>query len=162
IREREGLTVVAVNVAKDNSVTWPTDPLVIEEVLLVKGRVVGNVSDVFFAPRQNASTARVFGVVDQLLSQTFVPTRYIDVGSALLMPENESLTQAFAIRELLLARNPVVLGASAYDVRAFWLDPKLMQNAPYIFGSTQSYLPLFRNARLANHDLVFTALPNDQ
>jgi hypothetical protein len=153
--------VFAVDISgKNNVITWPKQLAEINDVEAVIGLYPKVKKRTVFFPRSLAPTSRVFGVVDRLLAQrSQIPTRYLDLGNALLSSADESLAAAKQTHALLMARNPIVLGASRYDLSALLQEPALLEKSPYILslrglsGAQQS-----RIEKMGNIKIQFSAL----
>jgi hypothetical protein len=163
IRRLDGVEVLALasSQAKD-AIEWPTPKSEVDEVLAVRGRFGsdGDAREYLFFPRQVASTDRVFGVVDSILKAD-PKAQYIDLGDTLFGPDVEDVEMARKLQGLMLKRKPAVLGAAWHDFRAFWLDAKLMKDAPYVAAlSGKEMFPSVR--RVENGfglETIFAALP---
>ncbi len=116
-------------------IQWPKSIAEIDDTEAVIGLYPQVNKKTIFFPRQLAATSRVFGVVDHLLAQrSEVPTRYLDIGNALFNSDDESLAMAKQTHALLMARNPVVLGAGRYDLNALFQDKALLEKSPYVLA----------------------------
>lgn len=115
---------------------------------------------VFFARRLGA-TARVFGVVDQLLhDKQRGPAYYMDLGNSLLSLKNADVAMAKDMQTLLMARYPLVLGASTLEVAAAQMDHTLLaRNKPYLLAVQEGgELPPFMETRMAKLRAQFFSL----
>lgn len=142
------------------TIKWPssTDSLIPINVVLGKYKKTNNIF--LFVPRKVASTPRVFGLVDNLLqSKKNIPTRYLDLGNALVTPADESEFMAKQMSNLLLARNPVVLGASRYDFSVLFKDKSILDKSPYVLalsGLNNVKHSIF--STIGNQKIQFTAI----
>lgn len=162
LRIHGGLEILALN-SKGENVQWPKASDDVDDVLMVSaGFGEGSATQYRFFPRQVASTDRVFGTVDKLLAND-ENAQYVDLGDALFGPENEDIEIAKKVQTLILKRKPVALGVGWNDYRAFWREPALMGNGPYVAAlsgnASASQLREVKNVR--GKSVLFAALPNE-
>ena len=160
VRKKKGITFFAVSLSEKNTlVLWPKSKEGLIETHAVVASYQAGKQRLVFLARQTESTARVFGIVDQLLSDTSVPTRYLDLGNTLGAPGRETLSRAKQMLQLLLKRNPAVLASARYDLSFFKQDPEILQTAPYLAPVTDlPALPSSRVVKLGGRNIQFSAI----
>ncbi|MDA0713249.1 MAG: hypothetical protein O2897_04595, partial [bacterium] len=160
-RQVQNKTIYAVNLDhKSKKIKWPISVTSLSSVTVVLGKYQKANNVYLFVPRKVASTPRVFGVVDHLLNtKVHIPTRYLDLGNALVTPADESIVMAKQMSTLLAARNPVVLGASRYDFSVLFKNKSIFDKLPYILalsGHKEVNHSIF--TKIGKQNIQFTAI----
>lgn len=170
VRTLAGRAVWGLDLSPDDPLSWPDPEMPRERVPAVSGALEqdsGEPAAVFLLARQKGATARVLGVVDELLSEPDAPpTAYLDVGGALTGARHGDPATARRMRDLLLARRPVALGAGRAELAALAQDPRVLDEGPYVVAAeptegAQGKLrlpPGSRAVEVSGRRLLFVAL----
>jgi|GEM_PF-1794876 len=161
-----GAAVWAVaDAAGQRPLRWPTETDPLQVVPSARGRLsltapTGDTpSPVFLLARTKASTPRAFGIVDELLQKAGGKATYLDVGGALSSDTDATQETANAVKQLLLARSPAVLGAGRAELGARHLDDNVLKDAPYVLAATSALAPSFRRVTTpTQRHVLFVAL----
>lgn len=168
-KQINGRTYFGVRFDHDSTLQWPTQvsSLTSTPGALGQYKAANNgLQSVLFLGRSQSSTARAFGLIDELMSApNQPPTLYIDAGNALLGKEHTAAQHAFDFQKIVLDRKPNILNMGFSEQHLALADSKFVRMGPYVSSARlpqikagHSNPPLVRRVSLGQTSILFAAI----